>query len=82
MVLYPDVQRRARQELDTVVGRDRLPSLLDREAGQLPYLEAVVKETLRWNSVAPLGAPHVCTEEDQYRGYRIPKGAIIMANIR
>lgn len=81
MVLFPDVQRRAQKELDEVVGRDRLPSISDKTSGRLQYIEAVVKETLRWNSVAPLGAAHACTEEDQYMGYRIPKGAIVMANI-
>lgn len=53
MTLYPDVQRRAQQEIDSVIGRDRLPSLADRE--NLPYVEAVVNEVLRINPVAPLG---------------------------
>lgn len=81
MVLNPDVQRRAQKELDEVVGRDRLPSISDKASGQLKYIEAVVKETLRWNSVAPMGAPHVCTEEIEYDGYRLPKGSLVMANI-
>lgn len=44
MVLYPDVQRRAQTELDSVVGTDRLPCLEDRE--KLPYINALVKELL------------------------------------
>lgn len=81
MVLYPDAQCRAQQELDEVIGRDRLPSISDQTGGRLKYVEAVMKETLRWNSVGPIGIPHVCTEEDEYMGYRIPKGAVVIANI-
>lgn len=55
MILFPEVQTRARQELDRVVGHDRLPTFGDRE--DLPYLSAVVKEVLRWKPVAPLGEP-------------------------
>lgn len=62
--LYPDAQHFAQKELDEVVGRDRLPSIPDRASGRLKYIEAIVKEVLRWSSVAPLGIPHVCTEED------------------
>ena len=53
MVLHPEVQRKAQEELDAVVGTDRLPSLVDRE--NLPYVESVMKETLRWHPVTPLG---------------------------
>ena len=53
MTLYPEIQRRAQAEIDAVVGPDRLPCLDDRP--NLSYVEAVVKETLRWNPVAPLG---------------------------
>jgi len=53
MVLYPDVQKRARAEIDSVVGRDRLPTFDDRAS--LPYIDAVLRETLRWQPIAPLG---------------------------
>lgn len=53
MMLYPEVQERARQELDEVVGHDRLPEFSDRP--NLPYISAMVKEALRWKAVAPLG---------------------------
>ena len=52
MLLYPDVQKKAQAELDRVVGNDRLPNFNDRE--RLPYIDALVKETLRWNPVVPL----------------------------
>ncbi|KAF7362830.1 Cytochrome P450 monooxygenase 67 [Mycena venus] len=71
MALYPDVQRRAHEELDTFVGRSRLPHFDDRE--KLPYLSAILKETLRWKAVTPLGVPHCTTEADEYRGRHIPR---------
>jgi cytochrome P450 len=45
LVLYPDVQTRAQEELDRVIGTDRLPTFDDRPT--LPYIEGIVKETLR-----------------------------------
>ena len=53
-VLSPHVQKRAQAELDLVVGRDRLPTLDDRP--RLPYIEAICRELLRWQMVAPLGS--------------------------
>lgn len=53
MVLYPEAQVKARRELDAVVGSSRLPEYSDREF--LPYIEAIVSETLRWHPVVPLG---------------------------
>ncbi|KAG1829844.1 cytochrome P450 [Suillus variegatus] len=79
MVLYPDVQRRAQAEIDSVVGGDRLPTFEDRTS--LPYIESVLRETLRWQPVVPLGVPHVTTSDDTYDGYFIPKGTVVMCNI-
>lgn len=53
MTLHPEVQRRAQTEIDQAIGNDRLPTLADRE--NLPYLDALVKEVLRFNPVASLG---------------------------
>ncbi|KAH9887974.1 cytochrome P450 [Cubamyces lactineus] len=78
-LLYPEVPKRAQEELDAVVGSDRLPQFADRAS--LPYVSAVVKEAFRWHNVAPLGVAHSCSAEDQYRGWRIPKEATIMANV-
>lgn len=79
MVLYPEVQKKAQEEIDRVIGSGRFPSMNDR--GSLPYIEAVFKETLRWHPVAPLGVPHRLTKEDQWGGYTLPKGSTIIANI-
>jgi cytochrome P450 len=53
MTLFPEVQKKAQAEIDAIVGTDRLPSFADRDS--LPYIEALVKEVLRWNVVAPTG---------------------------
>lgn len=79
MALNPDVQRKAQEELDRVIGPNKLPTFADRE--NLPYIDAVVKETLRWHPVGPIGLPHMTTADDIYEGYRIPKGSIILPNI-
>ncbi|KAE8401933.1 cytochrome P450 [Aspergillus pseudonomiae] len=79
MALYPHVQRKAQEEIDRVVGTSRLPGFEDRE--NLPYIDAVLKEALRWHPIAPMGVAHMSTEDDMLEGYHIPKGAIILANI-
>ena len=53
MVLYPDVQKRAQEEMDSVLGHDHLPVFRDADA--LPYLKAVQSELLRWSPPGPLG---------------------------
>ncbi|TFK80093.1 cytochrome P450 [Polyporus arcularius HHB13444] len=78
MSLYPDVQKRAQAELDRVVGRNRMPEAEDRD--RLPYVNAVVKETLRWHTAVPLGVARCASVDDEYNGYRIPKGATVIVN--
>ncbi|KAI0313583.1 cytochrome P450 [Amylostereum chailletii] len=78
MLLFPEVQQRAHDELDRVVGDARLPEFSDETA--LPYISALVKEVLRWGTIAPLGMPHVSAEDDVYKGYFIPKGTAITWN--
>lgn len=53
MVLYPEVQKKNQEELDTVVGRSRMPTFADME--YLPYLQATVREALRWHPIDPVG---------------------------
>ncbi len=79
MALYPEVQKRAQAELDAVVGRDRLPDFSDSPS--LPYINAIVKELLRWHPAAPLGFPHRSVEDGEYNGHLIPAGATIFVNI-
>ncbi|KAK7420803.1 hypothetical protein QQX98_002607 [Neonectria punicea] len=79
MTAYPEVQRKAQEEIDRVVGQDRLPTLSDRD--NLPYLDAVVKEALRWHPVAPMALPHASSQADEIDGYAIPKGAMLLPNV-
>ncbi|KAJ3927993.1 MAG: cytochrome P450 [Lentinula lateritia] len=79
MILYPDIQKKIQQELDTVVGRGRLPTFADQ--AHLPYLQATVREALRWHPVDPVGLPHQSTQDDWYKGFFIPKGTICIANV-
>ncbi|KAI1759439.1 putative cytochrome P450 oxidoreductase OrdA-like protein [Hypoxylon sp. FL1150] len=79
MTIYPEAQRRAQEEIDSVVGQDRLPTIADRD--DLPYIEAVVKEVLRWHPVVPMGFPHASTEDDICEGYFIPEGSMLFPNI-
>ncbi len=61
-----------------MVGPDRLPTMEDKQ--DLPYITAIAKECLRWRSVVPLAVPHLVTQEDEYKGYRIPAGSVVIAN--
>ncbi|KXN81295.1 O-methylsterigmatocystin oxidoreductase [Leucoagaricus sp. SymC.cos] len=77
MALYPEVQRKAQKELDAVLN-GRLPEFNDRPS--LPYINAMVKESMRWQLVAPLAVPHKTSEADEYNGYYIPKGTLVIGN--
>lgn len=79
MALHPEIQRLAQEEVDRVIGRTRLPRMTDRE--DLPYVGAVIKETLRWGPVAPLALPRTTAKEDEIMGYKVPRGCIVFANI-
>ncbi|KAG0694047.1 cytochrome P450 [Suillus ampliporus] len=71
--------KHAQAEIDAVVGQDKFPTFEDRD--KLPYIGALIQEILRWAPVVPLGLPHHAMKEDVYEGYRIPKGAVVIANI-
>ncbi|KAJ7146022.1 cytochrome P450 [Mycena epipterygia] len=79
MVLYPDVQTKLRDEIDTAVGHGQLPRFHDIR--NLPYLGAVIKEVLRWRPMGPLGVPHRSVEDDVYMNHFIPAGTLIFTNI-
>ena len=79
MITHPEAQRRAHIELDTVVGRSRTPTFSD--APNLPYIQAMVKEVLRWRPALALSLPHSTTEDDWYNGMFIPKGTMCLTNL-
>ena len=78
MASYPRVQQKAQEELDTVVGPDRLPTFDD--IGSLPYLNSVIRELLRWHCPVPCGLPHRATSDEEYNGYFIPEGTVVFPN--
>lgn len=96
LLVYPEVQARGQAEIDAVVGTDRLPTFEDR--ANLPYVNAIVSEALRWIPVTPIGErtgghmyasrspllmqalPHYTKRDDEYKGYLIPKGSIVVGN--
>jgi cytochrome P450 len=79
MVLNPKVMKKAQEELDRVVGKDHLPEFSDKD--NLPYIDALVKELLRWNPPLPVSVASRATQDDVYRGYSIPAGATVIGNI-
>ena len=78
MLHHPEVLKKAQEEIDRVVGRDRLPT----NEADLPYIRALQLELLRWRPVVPLVQPHLASDDDEYNGMRIPKGSLVWANLQ
>ncbi|KAG8228077.1 hypothetical protein J437_LFUL009049, partial [Ladona fulva] len=66
---HPDVQAKMHEELDRVIGKDRFPTLDDKP--NLPYVNAVLLEILRYCNVVPMTVPHRCLKSTEFRGYTI-----------
>ncbi|XP_037436043.1 trimethyltridecatetraene synthase-like [Triticum dicoccoides] len=75
----PDVAAAATDELDRVVGRGRWVE--ERDLAHLPYIDAVVKETLRLHPVGPLLVPHMARENTLVAGYDVPAGTRLLVNV-
>ena len=78
MTTRPDIQQRARQELDRVCP-NRLATLADRH--HLPFVESVVMEICRYHPSVPSVLPHRGEKEDTFEGKRIPAGSIMLYNV-
>jgi len=78
MALHPGIQKCAREEIDRVL-EGNMATHEDRPS--MPYVNAMIKEIMRWGPVAPLGIPHQVIEDDYFDGYHIPKGTRVTANI-
>ena len=61
---HPEIQRRAQEDLDRVVGRDRPPTFEDEK--DLPFCHAIIKEVERMHNPFWLGTPHVASEDFVY----------------
>ncbi|KAJ6576412.1 cytochrome P450 [Mycena vulgaris] len=79
MALNPSAQRKAQAELDQTTNKTRLPTAHERS--KLPYLHALVQETLRWHPPIPLGVPHQTDIDGSHLGYHIPKDSTVFANL-
>lgn len=80
MLLFPEAQHKAHDEIDCVLGPDRLPTMEDEDS--LPYVRCCIKESLRWMPTTILGAvPHATTQDDYYEGFLIPSNAGVMNNV-
>ncbi|KAF5792417.1 putative cytochrome P450 [Helianthus annuus] len=75
----PHALKKAQEELDRVVGRDR--QVNESDITNLVYLQAVVKETLRLYPAGRLGGQRVFSEDCTVAGYHVPKGTWLMVNV-
>ncbi|XP_064082744.1 cytochrome P450 18a1-like [Macrobrachium nipponense] len=73
---HPHVASKVQAELDSIVGRSRMPTLDDQQ--HMPYTEATICEVLRRSSIVPLGTSHATSRETTLGEYTIPKGATVI----
>ncbi|WCJ22121.1 Cytochrome P450 76T24 [Euphorbia peplus] len=79
LLLNPETLRKARAEIEQVIGRDNM--IKESDVAQLPYLRAIIKETLRLHPAVPLLLPREARENVEIGGYTIPKGSQLMVNV-
>ncbi|CAH2071570.1 unnamed protein product, partial [Iphiclides podalirius] len=78
VLLNPGVQEKIHEEIDRVVGRDRMPTLNDRS--NMPYTEACLREAMRIDSLVPLGVPHRAMRDTKLDGYDVPADTMVSVN--
>lgn len=80
LVNHPEIQKKVRDEIDSVLGKGVPVTEPDVMGGKLPYLSAVVKETLRLHMAIPLLVPHMNLTQAKLAGYDIPAESRILVN--
>nr|XP_043639506.1 cytochrome P450 81Q32-like [Erigeron canadensis] len=75
----PNALKKAQIEIDCVVGCDRLVN--EADLLKLPYLQCIIKETVRMQPPSPLLLPHESSKECTVGGYRIPQGTMLLVNL-
>nr|CAD1826107.1 unnamed protein product [Ananas comosus var. bracteatus] len=78
LLKQPEIFAKATEELDRVIGRDRWVE--EKEVHKLPYVEAIVKETMRLHPVAPMLVPRLSREDSQINGYDIPRARAFLGS--
>ncbi|XP_078175996.1 cytochrome P450 81Q32-like isoform X2 [Carex rostrata] len=76
---HPDAMLKAQDEISKVVGHGRI--LEDTDLPSLPYLQCIIKETLRLYPVAPLLVPHMSSSDCTVSGYHISCGTMLLVNL-
>lgn len=79
LIKHPRIMKKVQEELETVVGMDRMVEESDLE--KLEYLDMVIKETMRLHPVAPLLIPHAAMEDCTVDGFHIPQNSRVIINI-
>ncbi|CAF4815057.1 unnamed protein product [Pieris macdunnoughi] len=79
MLIQGEIQDKIHEEIDRVVGPDRLPTLDDR--CNLPYTEACLREIMRTDTLVPLGIGHRALTESKIGGYTIPENTSVSVNL-
>lgn len=75
----PEIFKKATEELDRVIGRERWVE--EKDIVNLPFVDAIAKETMRLHPVAPMLVPRLAREDCQVAGYDIPKGTRILVSV-
>ncbi|GAU27928.1 hypothetical protein TSUD_160230 [Trifolium subterraneum] len=75
----PEKLTKARKELCEVIGKDE--TIEESHISKLPFLQAVVKETLRLHPAAPLLLPRKCDENANILGFNVPKNVQVFVNV-
>ncbi|KAL2516408.1 Flavonoid 3'-monooxygenase [Forsythia ovata] len=75
----PEIFKKATEELDRVIGRNRW--VQEKDISSLPYIECIVKETMRLHPVAPLLVPRLAREDCKVAGYDIQKETRVLVNV-
>lgn len=76
LIKHKTVQERMQKEIDAVIGRERCPTMEDRKS--LPFSDAVIHEVQRFLDLVPFSIPHYALKDVAFRGYNIPKDAVII----